>query len=457
MKIRIPATAKAVLDALHAKGYEAYVVGGCVRDSVLGKMPADWDITTNARPEQVKQIFARTVDTGIKHGTVTVLIGSRQHEVTTYRIDGSYSDGRHPDKVTFTPSLAEDLKRRDFTINAMAYNEEEGLIDLFGGMDDLQNKLIRCVGDPMERFSEDALRILRAVRFSAQLNFGIDEQTIAGIVRLAPTLSRISAERICTELVKLICSDHPEYLKVAYQAGITRVILPEFDALMKTPQNNPHHIYDVGTHTLVSMMNVKPDKTLRLTMLMHDMGKPATRTTDENGVDHFKGHAGVSADIADKVLHRLKLDNDTIRTVTTLVRCHDYRIRPEKKLVRRLISSVGAENFHRLICVQEADTLAQSEYQRIEKLQNIMQVTQVGEKILQEKQALTVKDLAITGRDLIEAGVPEGPAIGQILKGALDEVLDDQEKNTRAYLMAYAQNAYAQNVAGGKTGKNRKA
>lgn len=439
MKIRIPATAKAVLDGLHAKGFEAYIVGGCVRDSVLGKKPSDWDITTNAWPEQVKAIFPRTVDTGIKHGTVTVLIGSGQHEVTTYRVDGTYSDGRHPDNVTFTRSLDEDLKRRDFTVNAMAYSEETGLIDRFGGMQDLQRGIIRCVGDPMERFQEDALRILRAVRFAAQLNFSIDRPTAEAIEKLAPTLSKISAERICTELVKLICSDYPEYLNIAYEAGITAVIFPEFDAMMKTPQNNPHHMYNVGVHTMASMKNIKSDRTLRLTMMLHDVAKPLCRTTDDEGIDHFRGHAEKGAEMAVHILRRLKLDNDTIRTVKTLVKYHDYRIPPEEKPVRKLISRVGPERFHDLILVRRADTLAQSEYFRDEKLQNIDMVAKTGERILRERQAVTLKDLAVDGNDLIRAGIPAGPVIGKILGEALNDVLDDQSLNTREHIMQIAE------------------
>lgn len=441
LKIRMPATVRGILDSLHAKGFEAYIVGGCVRDSVLGKRPHDWDITTSAKPGEVKAIFPRTVDTGIKHGTVTVLIGSRAHEVTTYRIDGEYQDGRHPERVTFTASLSEDLKRRDFTINAMAYNDEEGLIDPFDGMDDLQKKVIRCVGNAEDRFSEDALRILRAIRFSAQLGFGIDVGTITGIVKMAPNIARISAERICSELMKLITSDHPDYLKIAYEAGITRIILPEFDAMMKTPQNNPHHMYNVGEHTLASMKLIKNDPVLRLTMLLHDTGKPECRTTDENGTDHFYGHAEKSEQIAVKVMRRLKLDNDTISTVRTLVRYHDYRISPSEKQVRKLIHAVGKDLFPLLICVQEADTMAQSEYMRIEKLQKIMQVAQTAEKIFREDQCVSLKDLAINGNDLLAAGVPKGPEIGRKLNEALEDVLDCPEHNTKEYLMALVRNS----------------
>jgi len=435
MKIRLPATVRMVLDSLHAKGFEAYVVGGCVRDFVLGRRPEDWDITTSARPEQIKQIFAKTIDTGIEHGTVTVLVGGKAFEVTTYRIDGEYKDSRHPEQVTFTASLAEDLKRRDFTINAMAYNEEEGLIDLYGGMEDLQKKVIRCVGNPEERFSEDALRILRAVRFSAQLNFGIDPDTIVGIVRLAPNLAKISAERICVELTKLITSDHPEYLKVAYEAGITRVILPEFDAMMHTPQNNPHHMYNVGEHTIVSMAEVQKDRVLRFTMLLHDVGKPACRTTDANGIDHFKGHGEVGASMAVRIMRRLKMDNETIRKVRTLIIYHDWRVKPEEKQVRHLLHKIGPDLFPLFIKVQDADTMAQSAWKREEKLQRVIGVAQVGEKVLAEKQCIDLKGLAVNGKDLIEDGVPKGPEVGKLLEMALEVVLDDPQKNNREELL----------------------
>ena len=241
MKIKLPDNVKMILDRLHEAGFEAYAVGGCVRDSILGRIPGDWDITTNALPQDTKKLFKRTIDTGIEHGTVTIMVGKEGYEVTTYRIDGKYEDSRHPSEVTFTKNLTEDMKRRDFTINAMAYNDEEGIIDRFGGMEDIEKGLIRCVGNPKERFSEDALRIMRAVRFAAQLNYSIEDETKNAISELADTLKNISAERIQTELVKLLLSDHPERLMTAYELGITKVILPEFDRCMETPQNNPHH------------------------------------------------------------------------------------------------------------------------------------------------------------------------------------------------------------------------
>ena len=346
MTIKIPEKANQIIARLTEAGYEAYVVGGCVRDALLGRRAADWDITTNARPKQVKALFSRTVDTGIQHGTVTVLRGKEGFEVTTYRIDGEYQDGRHPSEVIFTPSLLEDLKRRDFTINAMAYNEKEGLIDAFDGMGDLEKGHIRCVGDPRERFTEDGLRILRAVRFSAQLNFAIEERTLEAVKDFAPSLSRISAERIQTELVKLLASGHPEVFRTLYDTGITAVILPEFDACMETPQNHPHHSYSVGEHILLSVEAVEADKTLRLAALLHDIGKPKVRLRDAQGIDHFKGHGDVGAKMAVDILRRLKFDNDTICRVKHLVRVHDDRQIPlTPRGVRRGIFRIGKEYF----------------------------------------------------------------------------------------------------------------
>ena len=282
MTINIPQKAAQILRTLNAAGYEAYVVGGCVRDSMLNRVPGDWDITTSALPEQVKELFHRTVDTGIQHGTVTVMMDKEGFEVTTYRVDGEYHDGRHPDAVTFTRSLEEDLKRRDFTINAMAYHPEHGLVDLFGGMEDIDQKIIRCVGNPVERFTEDALRMLRAVRFSAQLGFTVEENTKAALARMAGNLEHVSAERIQTELVKLLVSDHPDYLRTAWETGLTREFLPEFDACMETKQNTPHHCYTVGEHILKSLTEIENDRLLRITMLLHDIAKPVVKKTDEN-------------------------------------------------------------------------------------------------------------------------------------------------------------------------------
>ena len=412
-------------------------MGGCVRDSILARRPEDWDITTSAKPEEIKKLFRRTVDTGIEHGTVTVLIGKDSFEVTTYRVDGAYEDGRHPKEVRFTSRLEEDLQRRDFTINAMAYNDEVRLVDVFGGMQDLNHHLIRCVGDPRERFSEDALRILRAVRFSAQLNFPIEPETAEAIKELAPTLEKISAERIQAELVKLLVSPHPERIRDAYELGITKVILPEWDAMAGVEQNTPHHRYDVAEHTIRAMKYVKRDKILRLTMLFHDMGKPSTKTTDENGRDHFKGHALVSEEIARKVLRRLKFDNETVKKVTRLVCYHDYRMEATPRNVRRAMNRIGVELFPYYLAVRMADAKAQSPYRRREKIENIVAIRKLYQEALLEENCVTLRQLEVGGRDLMDLGMTPGREIGSMLSELLEYVIDDPKRNEKEILCAY--------------------
>ena len=435
MKIQLPDKVHHIITTLQDHGYEAYAVGGCVRDSILGRDPQDWDITTSATPLETKALFERTFDTGIEHGTITVLLEKEGFEVTTYRIDGKYEDSRHPKEVQFTRSLEEDLKRRDFTINAMAYNEEAGLVDIFDGLQDLDQKVIRCVGNAGERFSEDALRILRAVRFSAQLGFDIEEKTREAISDLASNLRNISAERIQVELVKLLVSPHPERIRLAYELGITSVILPEFDVMMVTEQENLHHCYHVGEHTIHTMMNIAPEKVLRLTMLFHDMGKPATKSIDEKGVAHFRGHVCVSEEIARRILQRLKFDNDTIRKVSKLVRFHDYRMPAASKYVRRAMNRIGEDLFPYYLLVQRADIAGQSEYQKTKKIENLEQIEKLYKEILELKQCVSLKGLAVTGRDLIEAGMEPGPQIGEMLETLLKEVIDDPEKNEKKVLI----------------------
>ena len=434
--MEIPQKARKIIETLNGAGFEAYAVGGCVRDALLQRTPMDWDITTSALPEQVQQLFRRTVPTGIQHGTVTVLDGKESFEVTTYRADGAYEDARHPSEVTFVSSLEEDLKRRDFTINAMAYHPKEGLIDLFGGQKDLADGIIRCVGEAAERFSEDALRMLRAVRFAAQLNFIVEDKTAAAIQTLAPTIEKISAERIREELVKLITGAHPEKLIDAYRFGITQVILPEFDVCMATEQNTPHHAYDVGHHTIVAMKEIAPDPILRLTMLLHDIAKPEKKTTDAEGLDHFKGHAQVGAQLAHRILRRLKCDNVTIRRVTNLIYYHDLRMyEVTEARVRRAVYLVGEEDFPLLFHVKRADTMAQSDYHREEKLQRIDDVEKLYHEILARGDCLSLKQLAVTGADLAEAGIEKGPVMGNILYCMLREVLKEPAHNTKAFLL----------------------
>ena len=414
-----------------------------MRDSILGRAPEDWDITTSAMPEETKALFRKTFDTGIEHGTVTVLLEQEGFEVTTYRIDGKYEDSRHPSEVTFTRNLKDDLLRRDFTINAMAYNDEVRLVDLFGGMKDLNHHMIRCVGDPMERFSEDALRILRAIRFSAQLAFPIEEKTAEAIRELAPTLEKISAERIQAELVKLLTSDHPEMIQEAYKLGITKVILPEWDAMVGVTQNTPHHIYDVAEHTMHSLMNIKNDKILRLTMLFHDMGKVLMKTTDENGKDHFKGHALVSEEIARSVMRRLKFDNDTIKKVTKLVCYHDYHVEPTPQNVRRAMNRIGVDLFPYYLAVQLADTKAQSAHKKRSKIETIIKMRELYQETLLQDHCVTLKGLAVTGRDLIDLGMKPGKELGSTLNELLEWVIDDPSCNKKEVLCDYVKEKYA--------------
>jgi tRNA nucleotidyltransferase (CCA-adding enzyme) len=433
--MKLPEDVKNIINILQEHGHEAYAVGGCVRDSILGREPEDWDITTSARPDEMKAIFPRSIDTGIEHGTITVLMGKGQYELTTYRIDGEYEDSRHPKEVLFTSNLREDLLRRDFTINAMAYNEETGLVDIFGGIEDLERGVIRCVGNAEERFSEDALRIMRAVRFAAQLDFVIEEETAQAIRKLAPTLEKISAERIQTELVKMLLSPHPERIRQAYELGITAVVLPEFDRTMETKQHNPHHMYTVGEHTIQALMQAPADRMIRMALLFHDMGKPEMKTTDEDGVDHFKRHNEASARICKEVLRRLKFDNETIRTTEKLIYYHDYRVALKPSSVRKLISLVGEELFPLLLQVQRADLLAQSMYMRAEKMNQLDEIDRIYREILERRDCLSLKDLAVNGRDLIEAGMKPGKEIGAILQEMLQEVLEDPSKNTKEYLL----------------------
>ena len=437
MKIALPRKVLMIINNLQLHGYEAFAVGGCVRDSILARRPEDWDITTSAKPEEIKKLFRKTVDTGIEHGTVTVLLGKDSFEVTTYRIDGAYEDSRHPKEVKFTNRLEEDLRRRDFTINAMAYNDEVRLVDVFGGMQDLNHHRIRCVGDPEERFSEDALRILRAVRFSAQLNFPIEPNTARAVKKLAPTLKKISAERIRTELVKLLVSPHPERIQDAFELGITRVILPEWDAMVGVEQHTPHHKYDVAEHTIRALKNVKRDKILRLTMLFHDMGKPAMKTTDEKGQDHFKGHALVSEEIARKILRRLKFDNDTVKMVTRLVCYHDYRIEATPQNVRRAMNRIGVELFPYYLAVRMADVKAQSPYRKREKIENIVEMRRLYQEALLKDQCVTLRQLAVSGKDLMQLGMKPGRVLGSMLSELLEYVIDDPERNDRDTLCKY--------------------
>lgn len=449
MQIRIPRNAEKILNRLEAAGHEAYVVGGCVRDAIIGRVPGDWDITTSAKPLEIKQVFRSTIDTGIQHGTVTVLMEGEPFEVTTYRIDGEYEDGRHPKEVAFTASLQEDLRRRDFTINAMAYHPARGVVDLYGGIQDLENRTIRCVGCAEERFGEDALRILRALRFASQLDFEIEPETRAAIGKLAGTLSKISAERIQKELTLLLQGRSCGRIRDAWTSGVTAVVLPEIDAMMEEAQNNPHHSFTVGEHCVRSMEIVQlpegadpQDKknlaVLKWTMLLHDTGKPATRSKDEAGIDHFYGHGEISAQIAKRVMQRLKFDNYTSDTVVKLVKYHDYPFELTEKAMRRAINKLGAE-VPLLFQVKEADIRAQHPDTTPEKLQHLAAARELYRQVIEAGSATSIKDLAVTGRDLMEMGIPQGKQIGAVLAALLDQVLEEPSRNERQWLLDWVQ------------------
>lgn len=465
--MQIPKKVKYILNQFISHGYEAYVVGGCVRDSLLGKLPDDWDITTSAKPNEVKALFARTIDTGIVHGTVTVLLEKEGFEVTTYRIDGEYEDSRHPKKVEFTRNLREDLSRRDFTINAMAYNETEGLVDLFGGLEDIKNRQIRCVRDAAERFSEDALRILRAFRFSAQLDFEIEETTLMAAKEQAEKLQAISAERIREELTKLLLSNHPERLLFASQAKVTAIVLPEFDRMLCVTQENPHHCATVGIHSLNAVQWIAQQQAeseqplwlsavhasshsekkcrlyLRLAALLHDVAKPDTKKIDENGIAHFYGHANKGAKQAEQILRRLRFDNETIEFVCRLIFYHDYRYgltgnKLNETSLRRMANKVGKDLIELLFFLQEADIKAQNPNYLSENLEYLNRARQLYFKIKEQKDCIQLKELEVNGKDLIAIGYSPGKQIGTTLNELLEYVLVHPEENVKERLLKLA-------------------
>ena len=384
MQMQIPAQVEQIIKILNRDGHEAYAVGGCVRDTLLGRSPEDWDITTSARPEQVKALFHRTIDTGIQHGTVTVMMGGTGYEVTTYRIDGEYEDGRHPKQVEFTSNLLEDLKRRDFTINAMAYSHETGIVDAFGGMEDLENRVIRCVGDPMERFTEDALRILRAIRFSAQLDFQVEQETWNAIGMIGPNLKKVSRERVQMELTKLLCSSHPERISQVYETGVSPYVSPEFSALPWKEAQIPAAL--------------SAEKYVRWAGFLR---------------------CGKDAQTAVRILKDLKLDNDTIGRVKTLVAWSGTQLPAEAAAVRCAMSRMEPQVWDALMDLNDYGD-------------GIRQLTQ---QIRLAGDCLDLKHLAVKGQDLIAAGVKPGRQLGEILNQMLDEVLEHPEKNEKEVLL----------------------
>lgn len=432
--IDVPAPVYFIIQELEKCGHEAYMVGGCVRDSVLGRKPHDYDICTSATPDEILQAFPyeEIIPTGLQHGTVTILINKEPFEVTTYRIDGDYSDNRRPDNVIFTKNLVEDLRRRDFTINAMAYNPKTGLIDPFNGMEDIKYKKIRCVGSAEDRFNEDALRMLRAIRFEAQLNFTGLPETMFEIERQYERLKNISIERINSEFCKIVASEQFCVELVLY-SNVFSLFIPELKDLIGFQQNNPYHAYDVFDHTVHAIEKCESDDLVtRLAVFFHDFGKPHSYQDGEDGIRHFKGHGKISADITDSIMKRLRFDNETRNNVVELVYYHDATFEVGKKYIKRWLNKIGEKQFRRLLEVRKADIEGQKpdyEESRIEKVNNIENIL---EEILQEQECFSLKDLAINGNDVKKTmNLKEGKDIGYWLNEILKRVIDGELKNNR--------------------------
>ena len=438
MEIFIPQFVRTALDRLNECGYEGYIVGGCVRDSLLGKKPHDYDVCTNCTPDKMLEVFAnfRTIETGLKHGTLTVLIEGEPVEITCYRSDGEYIGHRKPAQVTFESSLEEDLKRRDFTVNAMAYSPKEGLIDLYGGQGDLEKGIIKCVGEPEKRFDEDALRILRGLRFSSCLGFEIEEKTSKAILGQRELLESISAERITAELKKLLCGKGTRKILLDYREVIA-VFIPELRESFDFRQNNPHHFLDVYGHICLSVENVRPQWQMRLTMLLHDIGKPLAKTTDDNGVDHFKGHQKISADLAAPILKRFKISNELYDRVMLIIPIHDIHIGTKKKNIKKWLNRLGEQGVRDLIEVKRADKLGQNPKMTGEELQNLVTTESLVDEIIANAEPYSVKDLKINGFDLINLGF-KGKEIGNILSAVLEMVIDGKIENEKNILLKYA-------------------
>lgn len=436
----IPQGASFVLSRLMDAGYDAYVVGGCVRDTLLGLSPNDWDICTSARPEDMQRVFAdcRVIETGLQHGTLTVLYEHEPYEVTTFRVDGEYTDHRHPDAVSFVTDVTEDLARRDFTINAMAWNPVRGLVDAFHGQEDLQAGLIRAVGDPSTRFTEDALRILRALRFASRYGFAIEPATAQAIHALHPTLHDVAAERIHVELVKLLCGTGAADILRAYP-DVMATIMPPLAPMYGFAQHNPHHIYDVWEHTLHALPHTPPTGVMRLAILLHDSGKPDCFALDENGIGHMYGHATRSADIADTLLQALRTDNATRERVTLLVRYHDIPLSPDPKVLRRRLNLLGEDALRQLFALSRADQLGQGtrSVDAIEAEYNALMTAL--DALMAQNACFSLRQLAIGGRDLMAAGIPKGRMVGQTLAYLLEEVMEERLSNDRDALLAAAQ------------------
>ena len=440
----LPEGAKYIIDVIEKEKYEAFAVGGCVRDFLMERPVNDIDITTGAEPEIIENIFDKNhikyVETGLKHGTITAVFDKENYEVTTYRTDGKYSDNRHPENVMFVKDIKEDLARRDFTMNAIAYNRKKGFVDLYGGRSDIENKIIRTVGDADKRFNEDALRIMRAIRFASVLSFDIEESTEKAIFKNKELLKNVSSERILKELSKLLLGDNVFHVLIRYRE-VLAVVIPEIKEMFDLNQNTKWHIYDVWAHTCKAVESAPRDSALRLTMLLHDIGKPQCRSTDEKGIDHYYGHPKVSEQIAGPLLKRFKVSNEIYNRVMTLIPIHDAHIGTEKKNIKKWLSKIGEERLIDLIYVKRADKLAQNTDLVKEELKNLEITEKLTRKIIEDGEPFTVKDLSINGNDLISIGF-KGRVIGEILSVLLDKVISGELENKKEILVSYACSLY---------------
>ncbi len=425
-----------IINRLTENGFGAYAVGGCVRDILMGIEANDYDITTSATTDEIKRVFKeeRIIGTGIKHGTVTVLVGSVPFEVTTYRLETTYSDNRHPDKVIFTRKLSDDLSRRDFTVNSIAYNETQGFVDLFGGKDDIENKIIRCVGNPRKRFEEDSLRILRGMRFASTLGFEIEGETKKAMLDCRALIKNISRERIFTELSKMLCGKSIRNVLTEF-APVLGEIIPEINAMNGFEQHNFHHIYDVLTHTAVVVASTPPVLHLRLAALFHDSAKPFCFSLDEEGIGHFYGHASKSVETAEKRLTELRCDNKTKENVVRLIKAHDTPIEESERIIKRRLNSMGEELFFDLITLKRADTAGLAP-EFSERNAHFDRLEKIAREILKKEDCFSLKHLAVNGRDMLELGL-KGKEIGQMLDRLLEAVIDGKVENEREMLIEF--------------------
>ncbi len=445
MKLAIIPHANKALNILKRNGYEAYLVGGCIRDLVMGVIPKDWDITTNALPDDIIQSFEkyRVLPTGIKHGTVTVVVDELPIEITTYRAEGIYSDGRRPDEVQFVSDLKQDLSRRDFTMNALAYDGYK-IIDYFNGQHDIKNKVIRCIGDPNKRFKEDALRILRALRFASVLCFNMEEHTKMAMFKNKALLGQISYERIYSEFNRILIGKNVTEVLEDYKE-IIAVFISEIESTFSFDQNSPYHDLDVWQHTLKAIKHSKPDLIVRLTLFFHDIGKPQCYTIDDDKIGHFYGHEACSVDIAEKVLRRLKYDIKTIEKVKLLIKYHDLKIEPTEKSIKRALNKIGEDLFPTLLKVKAGDAVAHCSPHAERCMDEISEIKKIYQKILSDNQCFSLKDLAINGHDLIELGFKEGSEIGEIMNDLLEGVIDGNIQNNKDILLKFTEKHYNKN------------